>query len=304
MPYEVLALKYRPKVFEDLVGQETVARTLMNAIQQDRIANAFLFSGVRGVGKTTTARILARALNCQRGPTVRPCGRVRGLRRDRQRRRARRARDRRREQQRRGPGARDRRRLALRAVPRPFQDLHHRRGPHAVDGGVQRALEDARRAAARGEVHLRHDGAPQDPGHHPLAVPGVRVPHRAPGADRGASLGPREVRRHRRVRAGGAHGRPCGGREASATASLRSIRSSRRRRGRSRRRTSPSSWASSSATCSARRPRRSSPRTRRASSRSSTGCRGAAAISASSRRRSCSTSVTCSSRRWPRACRI
>ncbi len=74
MTYEVLALKYRPKVFEDLVGQETVARTLTHAIQQNRIAHAFLFSGVRGVGKTTTARILAKALNCASGPTVRPCG--------------------------------------------------------------------------------------------------------------------------------------------------------------------------------------------------------------------------------------
>ncbi len=74
MTYQVLALKWRPQIFEDLVGQETVTRTLMNAIQQDRIAHAFLFSGVRGVGKTTTARILAKALNCQRGPTVRPCG--------------------------------------------------------------------------------------------------------------------------------------------------------------------------------------------------------------------------------------
>lgn len=74
MAYEVLALKYRPQVFEDLVGQEVVTRTLTSAIEQDRLANAFLFSGVRGVGKTTTARILAKALNCHRGPTVRPCG--------------------------------------------------------------------------------------------------------------------------------------------------------------------------------------------------------------------------------------
>jgi DNA polymerase-3 subunit gamma/tau len=74
MSYEVLALKYRPKIFEDLVGQEAVTRTLTHAIQQGRLAHAFLFSGVRGVGKTTTARILAKALNCASGPTVRPCG--------------------------------------------------------------------------------------------------------------------------------------------------------------------------------------------------------------------------------------
>ncbi|HSF13962.1 MAG TPA: DNA polymerase III subunit gamma/tau [Vicinamibacteria bacterium] len=74
MTYEVLALKYRPAVFEDLIGQEAICRTLTNAIQKGRVAHAFLFAGVRGVGKTTTARILAKALNCQSGPTVRPCG--------------------------------------------------------------------------------------------------------------------------------------------------------------------------------------------------------------------------------------
>ena len=74
MSYQVLALKWRPKVFEEVVGQETVTRTLRNAIKQDRVAHAFLFSGVRGVGKTTTARILAKALNCATGPTATPCG--------------------------------------------------------------------------------------------------------------------------------------------------------------------------------------------------------------------------------------
>ena len=74
MSYQVLALKWRPQVFHDVVGQETITRTLRNAIQQGRIAHAFLFSGVRGVGKTTTARILAKALNCANGPTSQPCG--------------------------------------------------------------------------------------------------------------------------------------------------------------------------------------------------------------------------------------
>jgi DNA polymerase-3 subunit gamma/tau len=73
MAYTVLARKYRPQSFEDLVGQEHVARTLGNAIHADRVAHAFLVTGVRGVGKTTTARLLAKALNCEKGPTPNPC---------------------------------------------------------------------------------------------------------------------------------------------------------------------------------------------------------------------------------------
>jgi DNA polymerase-3 subunit gamma/tau len=73
MAYTVLARKYRPQSFGDLVGQEHVARTLGNAIESDRVAHAFLFTGVRGVGKTTTARLLAKALNCEKGPTPTPC---------------------------------------------------------------------------------------------------------------------------------------------------------------------------------------------------------------------------------------
>ena len=73
MSYQALARKYRPQTFEDIVGQETVVRTLHNAIEQERIHHAYLFSGVRGVGKTTAARILAKALNCANGPTPTPC---------------------------------------------------------------------------------------------------------------------------------------------------------------------------------------------------------------------------------------
>jgi DNA polymerase-3 subunit gamma/tau len=74
MSYLVLARKWRPQRFEDVVGQGHVTRTLANAIRMDRVAHAFLFSGVRGVGKTSLARILAKALNCEQGPTVDPCG--------------------------------------------------------------------------------------------------------------------------------------------------------------------------------------------------------------------------------------
>src|ERR1700747_3657292 len=70
----VLARKWRPERFSDLVGQEHVTRTLEQALQSGRIAHAFLFTGIRGVGKTTAARILARCLNCEKGPTAEPCG--------------------------------------------------------------------------------------------------------------------------------------------------------------------------------------------------------------------------------------
>jgi DNA polymerase-3 subunit gamma/tau len=72
--YLVLARKYRPQLFDDLVGQEHVARTLTNAIKLDRVHHAYLFTGARGVGKTSAARILAKALCCVQGPTATPCG--------------------------------------------------------------------------------------------------------------------------------------------------------------------------------------------------------------------------------------
>src|SRR5262245_21971166 len=74
MSYLVLARKYRPQRFSELVGQEHVARTLSNAIAQNRVHHAFLFTGARGVGKTSAARILAKALSCEKGPTADPCG--------------------------------------------------------------------------------------------------------------------------------------------------------------------------------------------------------------------------------------
>src|SRR3954465_1096611 len=78
-PYRVLARKYRPQSFDALIGQDAMVRTLGNAIRRDRLAHAFLLPGVRGGGKTSTARLIAKALNCvgpdgQGGPTIDPCG--------------------------------------------------------------------------------------------------------------------------------------------------------------------------------------------------------------------------------------
>src|SRR4030095_6686014 len=76
MSYQVLARKYRPQNFSDVIGQEHVTRTLKNAIEQGRIAHGYIFSGHRGIGKTTVARILAMALNCRSSdkPVAEPCG--------------------------------------------------------------------------------------------------------------------------------------------------------------------------------------------------------------------------------------
>ena len=77
MAYTVLARKYRSQTFDDVVGQDPIAKTLKNAIETGRVAHAYLFTGTRGVGKTSMARILAKALNCAAfdAPTVTPCGR-------------------------------------------------------------------------------------------------------------------------------------------------------------------------------------------------------------------------------------
>ncbi len=74
MSYLVFARKWRPLTFDDVIGQEHITDTLKKAIEKNRVAHAFIFTGTRGVGKTTSARILARALNCEKGPTPNPCG--------------------------------------------------------------------------------------------------------------------------------------------------------------------------------------------------------------------------------------
>ncbi|MBM3245678.1 MAG: DNA polymerase III subunit gamma/tau, partial [Candidatus Omnitrophica bacterium] len=74
MSYLVFALKWRPNNFDEVIGQSHIVNTLKSALQKNRLAHAYLFAGPRGVGKTSTARILAKALNCKEGPTVTPCG--------------------------------------------------------------------------------------------------------------------------------------------------------------------------------------------------------------------------------------
>jgi len=74
MSYEALARRWRPRRFEDMLGQEHVLRALTNALDQDRLHHAYLFTGTRGVGKTTIARIFAKSLNCEKGVSSTPCG--------------------------------------------------------------------------------------------------------------------------------------------------------------------------------------------------------------------------------------
>ena len=152
MSYTALARKWRPRSFAEMTGQEHVLRALANALDSGRLHHAFLFTGTRGVGKTTVARILAKCLNCERGVGSQPCGECSSCLeidagpqsgRDRGRRRVA-------EQGRRHP--RPARQRAVRAGQEPLQGVPHRRGAHAVDGLVQRAAEDARGAAAAREV--------------------------------------------------------------------------------------------------------------------------------------------------------
>ena len=73
MSYQVLARKWRPKTFEDMVGQSHILKALSNALDKNRLHHAYLFTGTRGVGKTTLARILAKCLNCEKGVSSKPC---------------------------------------------------------------------------------------------------------------------------------------------------------------------------------------------------------------------------------------
>ena len=144
----MLARKYRPQTFAELIGQDAMVQTLANAIERGRIAHAFLLTGVRGVGKTSTARLVAKALNCigpdgQGGPTIDPCGVCEPCRAIAEGRHI----DVIEMDAASHTGVDDVREIieAVRyaSVSRALQDLHHRRSPHAVEERFQRAAEDA-----------------------------------------------------------------------------------------------------------------------------------------------------------------
>ena len=179
--YRVLARKYRPTTFDDLIGQEPMVRTLSNAFDLDRIHQAYMLTGVRGVGKTTTARILARAFNYElpaQGRSTNPTIHMPEL----------------------GvhcqaiiesrhvdviemdaashTGIDDVREIIENARYQPghgaHQGLYHRRSAHALQAGLQRPAEDARRAARACEIHLRHDRDRKGSGDRALALPAIR----------------------------------------------------------------------------------------------------------------------------------
>ena len=206
--YRVLARKYRPSSFDDLIGQAAMVKTLSNAFELGRIHQAYMLTGVRGVGKTTTARILARAFNYELPAAWRPAGghaaddpyagarralpgdhRIAPCRRDRN-----------------GCGvpyrhrrcARDHRQHSLSAGSRPHESLYHRRSAYAFETGFQRPVEDARRAAGACEIRLRDDRDRESPGYRALALPEIRsAPHRSRGARRASFLDLRQGRRSR-----------------------------------------------------------------------------------------------------------
>ena len=178
MSYQVIARKWRPQRFDDVVGQQAVTRTLRNAIASGRLAQAFVFAGPRGVGKTTTARILARALNCVNGPDGRSVRRLRRVRRDRRRPRHGRPRDRRRDAHRRRQhprgdhrGPRRSRRSAT--ATRSSSSTRCTSSRAASFNALLKSIEEPPPHVV---VHDGDDRAGQDSGDGALAVAGVRVP--------------------------------------------------------------------------------------------------------------------------------
>ncbi len=201
-PRQSLALyrKYRPATFAEVRGQEHVTEPLRQALRSGRINHAYLFSGPRGCGKTSSARILARSLNCVNGPTPDPCGVCDSCvalapsgpgqhRRDR---------DRRGQPRRRGRRPRPARARLLRPGRRPLQDLHHRRGAHGDAAGLQRPAQARRGTAAAPEVHLRDHRAGEGHPDDQVADAPLPVPAHAAVGDARAHRGDPQLRARRR----------------------------------------------------------------------------------------------------------
>ena len=195
MSYQVLARKWRPKDFGSLVGQEHVVRALRHALEQKRLHHAYLFTGTRGVGKTTLARILAKCLNCETGITAQPCnkcsacaqidaGRFLDLRRARRGVEPGRRRD----------DASFSRRSVYAPTRGPVQGLRHRRGAPALGPRLQRHAEDAGGAARAPQVHPRDDRSAEDPGHGAQPLPAVQPQADAARRDPRPSRGPAQGR--------------------------------------------------------------------------------------------------------------
>ena len=176
----VVPAKYRPQGFDDVVGQEPVVRTLRNAVSAGNVRQAYLFAGPRGTGKTSLARILAKALNCAHGPTPGPGRDVPRLRRDRGRNLARRRRDGRGLTARHRRHPRDPRARRPAAGRGPLQGLHPRRGAPAHGRRLQRAPEADRGASAPPRLRVLHDRAAED-----AVAPSGRAARRSSSRGRG-----------------------------------------------------------------------------------------------------------------------